>query len=405
MAHPMIASRREAGYASLAFGVILLLVLSLMSIYLARSGIVDLRTSANKARYAEALAQAERRLEVGLGWMTLSSNRATLDPTNDGLWPLCSTLAAPFSTFGNTWRCRAMSSTYTGPSGSQTDAFTLATPNDANVRGTIYYVATTGTSGDNTANATVKQGIYFYSILGDGTSQTPPMMGAGNVPLNGTFSVVANPNGAGPGVPVSVWSRVSISAPQGSSATCQIQEFTKDGDCSGSPISQKDIKGPDIVDNDPNFPTDVFQYVFGLPTSSYGTIKAQSPPLSDCSSLAGRTGIVWVTGNCTISGTVGNNGGLILVVEGGNIQLNANSRFRGLLFAFGPNGNAGDITANGGAQLYGSMISNDAVSMGININGTFDMIYDTNLIGEITSPGNTQFKPMARIPASWADYF
>lgn len=406
MAPQMNISRKEAGYASLAFGFILLLILTLMSLYLVRSGIIDLRTSANKARYAEALAQAERRLEVGLGWMTLSTNRATLNPTNDGLWPLCSTLAAPFSTFGNTWRCRAMSSTYTGPSGNQTDAFTLATPDDADVRGTIYYVATTGTSTDNSANATVKQGVYFYSTTGNGLSQAPPMMGAGNVPLNGTFSVVANPNGGGPGVPVSVWSKVSIDAPQGSSATCQIQEFTKNGDCSGSSISQKDVKGPDIVDNDPNFPSDVFQFVFGVPTNNHGTIKAQATQRSDCSSLGGLQGIVWITGSCSISGTVGSaSAPIILVVEGGDFQMNANSKFYGLLFAFGPNGDAGSITANGGAQFYGSMISNDAVSMGININGTFDMIYSTALIGEITTPGNTQFKPMARIPASWADYF
>jgi hypothetical protein len=203
-----------------------------------------------------------------------------------------------------------------------------------------------------------------------------------------------------------VWSKVTIDTPQGSSATCQIQEFTKNGDCSSSSISYKDVKGPDIVDNDPSFPADVFQYVFGVPTNDHGTIKAQATQRTDCSNLAGLQGIVWVTGSCTISGTIGSpTTPIILVVETGDYQMNANSKFYGLVFAFDPNGNAGSITANGGAQFYGSIISNDAVSMGININGTFDMIYSTDLIGQITSPGNTQFKPMARIPASWADYF
>ena len=396
---------RQGGYATLGIGVALMLMLSLMTIYLTRSGILDLRTSANKARYAEALAVAERRLDVGLAWLSLSANRATLTPANDGLWPLCNTLAAPFSGLGSNWRCRSLSSTYTGSTGNVSEGFVVATPNDVSARGRVYYIVATGQSADSSANAVVKQGVFFYSAIGDGLSHAPPLMGAGNVPLNGTFNVVANPNGGGTGVPISVWSRIAISVPSGSAATCQLHEYTQSGDCSSSAISSSSGKGVDIVDNDASFPADVFQYVFGVPTNNYGAIKAQATQVANCTNLAGLKGIVWVNGSCTISGTVGSvTDPIILVVEGGDFTMNANSRFYGLLFAFGPNGDAGSITANGGAKFYGSMISNDNLSMGININGTFDLIFTRALIDEITSPGNTQYKPMARIPGSWADY-
>lgn len=409
-------SKSQHGYATLAIGVVLLFMVSLMSIYLTRSGLIDLRTSANKVRYTEALAQAEERLETVLAWMSIGSNRNTI---NVASFANCSDASSPFDSISDTdWQCLQFSSGTVN--GLNQNDFTLLIPT-SQPDGSIYYIATNGQSADGSGNAQVMQGVYFYTANEDGDPTFPPMMGAGNVPLNGTFSVVPNPNGGGRGIPVSVWSRVNIDAPQGSSATCQIQEFNANGDCSTSPISYKDFKGPDIVDNDPSFPSDVFQYIFGVPSASYGTIKSQAQKVSNCNSLSGMTGIVWVTGSCTIAAgtTVGPN--LWVVVEGGDFQMNANSKFKGLLFAFGPpqydgDGNlivdgggkpiynAGSITANGGAQFFGSMISNDTTTMGININGTFDMIYSDSDIGTGSGPGETLFKPMARIPGSWSDY-
>jgi hypothetical protein len=229
------------------------------------------------------------------------------------------------------------------------------------------------------------------------------MVGTGNVPLNGTFSVVGNPNGGGTGVPVSVWSSISISNPSGSSATCQLYEFNRDGDCTGGAISSAAKgKGPDIVDNDPNFPTDLFLYTFGV---SPATVRGQATVVSNCNGLSGLSGIVWVTGDCTISGTIGSaTDPLMLVVESGDITMNANSRFYGLMFAYGPTGNAGSITANGGAKFWGSMLSNDTATMGININGTFDMLWDGSVVDAFTNSGNTEYTIMTLIPGSWADY-
>ena len=113
-----------------------------------------------------------------------------------------------------------------------------------------------------------------------------------------------------------------------------------------------------------------------------GIVKAQAnTTVTDCSNLVGLSGTVWVTGDCTIpsNSVVGSaTAPLQLIVESGDFTMNANSTFYGLLFAFGTpqsSYDAGTIQANGGAKFYGSMISNDPTDMGLQINGTFDMIY------------------------------
>lgn len=418
---------RQGGYATLGIAAVLLLVLSLITIYLTRSGIIDIRTSANKARYAQALADAERKLEIGLSWLGQSANRnpATFTPAS---WQLCSHSAfnglKVQAGLGANWRCLSQSITYTvntvGPV-TATTSFVISTPAATDAIGKSFFVVAEGSSDNGAGAAVVKQGVYFYSSNG-GAANAPPMMGAGNVPLNGNFTVVANPNSGGSGVPVSIWSKSVIDVPSGTAATCQLGEYRLAGDnCTGAAvISSSAGKGPDIVDNDPLFPSDVFEYLFGVPTLSYGTVKTQAQIVADCSNLVGKTGTVWVTGNCTIpSGTVVGSADapLQLIVEktagGGDFTMNANSTFYGLLFAFGPPAlpyvpsapyNAGDIKANGGAKFYGSMVSNDTVTMGVQINGTFDMIYLKDVMDKINNPANTQFKTMARIPGSWADF-
>lgn len=420
----------QGGYATLGIAVVLLLVLSLMTIYLTRSGIIDIRTSANKARYAQALTDAERKLETGLGWLSQSANRVTLlaeAPLED--WVPCDTLTSlKVQALGNTWLCRTrqLDGNFADLSLSPPDTvgYVLATPAATDAIGETFTVVAEGYTADSynadgTVNvqygvAVVKQGVYFYSSNG-GAANAPPMMGTGNIPLNGNFTVVANPNSGGKGVPVSVWSKTSIDVPSGSSATCQLGEYLlADNNCTGTAvISSSAGKGPDIVDNDSAFPTDVFQYVFGVPSDAYGIVKAQAKNVTNCNgaTLAGLTGTVWVTGPCTINGTVGTaDAPLQLIVESGAFTMNANSTFYGLLFAFGPpqgsptTYDAGAIKTNGGAKFYGSMISNDTTDMGLQINGTFDMIYLKDVMDKISNPANTQFKTMARIPGSWADF-
>lgn len=399
----------QSGYATLTIAIVLLIILSLMSIYLTRSGIMDIRSSANKVRYAKALAQAEDNLEKGFAWFGVGANRASVTPSG---WAGCDALDASYRAkdLGTAWKCFLSSSVGTPtapvtavPTGA---SFVIATPAaPAADVGRTFMIVAQGTSDDGTARAVVRQGVYFFSTAG--ISGAPPMMGAGNIPINGSYTVVPNPNGGGKGVPVSVWSKVSISNLSGAAQTCQLGEYLA-GACSANAISSSAGKGPDIVDNDSNFPADVFEFVTGYKSDQYQTVKLGATVVADCTNLTGLTGRVWVTGACTIpsGSTIGSEiAPLQLFVENADFTMNANSTFYGMLVAFGTPANsyaAGDIKANGGARFYGSMISNDPTSMGLQINGTFDMVFLPGVIDAITN--NTEFKSMARIPGSWADF-
>jgi hypothetical protein len=73
------------------------------------------------------------------------------------------------------------------------------------------------------ASATLVQTIGQYPKLGDLLNK-PPITTAGSAGVTGTLRVVTNPNGGGPGVPVSVWTRVNVQK-TGTTNTCYADEF------------------------------------------------------------------------------------------------------------------------------------------------------------------------------------
>jgi len=431
MRHPPHA--RQRGWASLAIGVILLAIISLAGLYVSRTVIVDLRTSANKQYGIQLFSEAESLIDEAL---IDADYRGTtprkIDLTTAAFWGSCTTFPAIYKDNykdgnGTQWSCtrctRGVDNTgqttwscdNTATDAQIVDAVVFARPVPAGGAVTwdslsLVYANALATD-DNGTRRLVRTAFSGRSILALGDTLPPPIMAAGNVPLNGTFSVVANPNGGGPGVPVSIWSARTIDAPQGSAATCQLGDFLLNNDCTTGALSNNTVgKGIDIVDNDPNFPQDVFEYLFGVPASNYQSIKdlaKQADQLySNCNDIAGKSGLVWVTGACTISGT--NNGTetapLLLVVEKADITMNAQSTFNGILFAFDKDGDAGNIKINGGATLRGVILSNDNTELGAQINGTFNLIYSPQISRDFTDPIESSLWMIVRQPRTWIDY-
>lgn len=77
------------------------------------------------------------------------------------------------------------------------------------------------------ARATATQTLGAYTLF-DNLPELPPIIAAGTVTLRGSIDVVANPNAAGPGVPVSIWTRSPVD-PNGTPNTCYIDEFFREG--------------------------------------------------------------------------------------------------------------------------------------------------------------------------------
>ncbi|OIN10367.1 hypothetical protein [Oceanisphaera psychrotolerans] len=92
--------------------------------------------------------------------------------------------------------------------------------------------------------------------------------------------------------------------------------------------------------------------------------------------------------------------------------MNAKSKFYGLLFSYDsdPDNPSFSISANGGAQVYGSLLANhDNVT---SMNGDFGFIYDEEIICDISgcvnsslgTGGSNPFISLDIIPGSWKDW-
>jgi len=151
---------------------------------------------------------------------------------------------------------------------------------------------------DEGARATAVKSFATHSTFALSADQ-PPIMASGAVDIRGTFQAVTSSNGAGPGVPVSVWTRKNVSD-GGTPDTCYPDEFFRSGTPTWHPSSTAAVKtlrcdscsctsnltkvqgnsctgGRDILANpalscsDGNqavrpeeFPCDLFEHVFGL---------------------------------------------------------------------------------------------------------------------------------------------
>ena len=153
-----------------------------------------------------------------------------------------------------------------------------------------------------------------------------------------------------------------------------------------------------IKDNDANFPTDMFAWLFG---ASPADVKANADQvLPDCSTLTtASTGLIWVTGDCSPPGDVGSRFDPVVLVVDGELAFGANTQFWGLAVA----NESPKVTLNGGFTIHGAMVVVDEVGPATNFqaNGTYNAIYDPCVFAAIFN--NDEFVEYAPVEGSWSD--
>ena len=188
-------------------------------------------------------------------------------------------------------------------------------------------LVSTGLIEGEAARATVTVTVGTYRIINTPPS-LPPVVASSVIAGLGNATIVANPNGGGKGVPLSVWTRGYLGAlgntASGSYQTCEADEFFRSDDSttlastgallcdncacpSAAKISVNGTEGKDSLDRDDTdsgvnkavdatlspayqFPCDLFAYVFG--TKARNNVVA-TDPFSDvpalCETLAPST--------------------------------------------------------------------------------------------------------------------
>lgn len=278
---------------------------------------------------------------------------------------------------------------------------------------------------DCNAEALVREQVSNFGAAAGGRSPKVPLTTKSSFPPNGTAEVVPNPNAGGIGVPVSVWMNANTSCSgnsvfdpsSGSWATCEMHEWygvnekPDDMACSGTcsctqaeSISFTDantsILGIDLV-SDTEFPCDLFQFYFGVPSSSYEIVKGYSKVISDCDSLGPDSfGIYWVSGgDCLVNSntTIGSVDHPVLLISAAPMtRFNGGAKMYGVLFITDVEDSSAEFQSIGTNTVYGSVI-NDAF-LG-SYQGTFQVVWADHVSDKAGNGGG-----LGSVLGGWSDF-
>ncbi len=378
------------GFTTLTVTLMLVSILVAVSVFIGKALVSEKRIALNEIEYRVAYATAEKGVAEAVAMIKVDSTVSSVSGTVNS---------------------------------SSAQASYNVDITDSAMAGVIDIISTATLPGGGQTRISMQ--VAERGILNpDNSGPAAPMMINGTAPLNGNITIVANPNGSGKGVPVSVWSKDTVNI-GGNAKTCGMEEYKENGCTTKNSYSYNQgatpVIGADIVANDPGFPSDMFDYVFGEPDSAaaWEHIYAKATAIvSSCSDplLTGGAGFFIVegsSGTCTF-GTVGSpTSPVILLVKDANVVMNGGSVFHGLLFSYDSDpDNTPDYTlsAAGGATIYGSLLANhDGVKL---TGGTFKFIYDEGVICDLSGCVNSSlgtgssnpFISIDIIPGSWKDW-
>jgi hypothetical protein len=452
----------QRGVATLVVAMVLLIAATFLTFFAAKIGIQEQRMAGNDARQKGAFQTAEALLDRAKTFLNVNSSAfadwgwtacaGTAMPCGDG----------QNVKFDGSWSFVEVrdlaTSDGTGDSGDDSlgtlsgDAYYL-TRDPAAVSGgsqPVLLVAQ-GLSDDGSGRAVVRQALKRVFTVQPGP--IPPLT-APAVGISGSFHLVGNPNhlltkaelqnittancnnfNAGSGQLLSIWTdqpfntlvngvgswdlcqaqffKTNTEAPLSSYGGCFLGTSTSGCGCQSDQDPQLSVcrsqnfgnsSDPNkltvcgIKDNDPNFPDDLFAWLFGAAPED---VKANADQvLPNCSSLTTASkGLIWVTGDCSPPGDVGSRLDPVVLVVDGEITFGANSQVWGLAVA----NESPKVKLNGGFTIHGAMVLVDHVNppTTFQASGTYNAIYDPCVFAAIFN--NDDFVEFAPVEGSWSD--
>jgi len=422
----LMSLKSQQGVVTLLVSIILLIGVTLITIFAARIGVMDQRISGNELRHKVAFASAEAGLDQAAAY--LDANPVLHDGSVADGWATCAGSTSIFPCNLNGAEL-VLATVVTGTSITASINNILPLSDSFLVKTTDTVIALgQGTSDDGTGAAIAQVSFAKTSLLTPG--EVPPLM----VPsgdLSGNFNIVPNPNGGGPGVPISVWAKDTLDTSGANWKTCDHGEFkdasdvcmdTKGDGVSGdswsscscsTELSNSSNVGDDIVlYAAADFPVSPFVYIFGDDTNgdTFATLspeilaraEATGLVLEDCDTLSsdfnGLAGssLVWITGAlCKISAGVeigSRDKPIILVVEG-ELRVNAGAEVWGILMGLDK------FVLNGGPIIHGSAISEIASEL---TNGNYSQVYDESVFDNLRD--DTVNTEIAKVTYSWRNF-
>ena len=298
----------------------------------------------------------------------------------------------------------------------------------------------------------VTEPVTNFSAL-NGPPPNVPLTTRATFPPGGTAEIVANPNGGGVGVPLSVWAsdNVGYCAAQGLEggttsslcngaawSTCQFQEWyevdempddmkcpTSQCECSNAQGETMSFIEPNVINallNDDSltdadikaackdllgidvhwasdFPCDLFSYYFGVPKSQYQLIKSSSEILTDCSSLdANSSGLIWIDGAlCDLPSTIGSLDDPVMLISAADVtKADGNGEVFGVMFVTDVEKPQAYLTWAGNYTWFGAVVVDAEVKQ---FRGTMKLVYNQTSASRAHGAGN-----LGALMGGWTDF-
>ena len=315
--------KKNRGMVTLLTAIVILVLLSIMVIFATKVGLFDQRMSANEARYKEAFTTAEAGLDFAVQKFDYEFRKAGINNTC-GVFTATNTMRTLIIALdGQVKNLKTDGTTKSADTPWFSVDVTLTpacTALNEDIVPLIQFTST-GTGADGTGTATIWQQVSMAKALPGGAPDVPIIVD-GSVATGGDYNIVANPNGGGPGVPVSIWTPVGTDVEMGgSSATCHREFYVGNNPQCSNPsgksetlskgetnlvLAAYDSTRPDILPNDPGFPPDLFAYLFGVSRVDWTSVKAKAANHNqvqgNCTGLDATAGatypIWWIEGDC-----------------------------------------------------------------------------------------------------------
>ncbi|MDX1706669.1 pilus assembly PilX N-terminal domain-containing protein [Pseudidiomarina sp.] len=363
----------QQGFATLTLTVLMLAVIILVTLYTARFKAQEQRIMRNHLASHEAFVIADAGLERVI--MRLDADRTNVNRTITGV---------------------IGAGVYTATLTGQRISDTLRGDVD------IVDVDLVAQSADGRGRKNIGMKLAVIPLMR--RAPAVPVAVRGNMNVSGSFQIVANPNGGGDGVPLSIWTSGNVDI-NGNGTTCGQEEFSN-GNCSSQPFSERGDHGMDILDNDTNFPADLLDYVFGVPEASWEDLRELADiQVTDCTGLGPASkGFIWVTGSCSMGAgdVIGSEEEpVILVMQDAHLTMNGGATIFGMVFSFTTPGNATQysLQMNGGSLVHGSVLANRNPDLS---NGNLTVRYAESVLTNMINKGT--FRRVHRVGGSWHDF-
>ncbi|NVK54638.1 MAG: hypothetical protein HWE26_03395 [Alteromonadaceae bacterium] len=260
-----------------------------------------------------------------------------------------------------------------------------------------------GRSADGLARVNIQEDVIIAPLL----QRLPPapVMTNSKVSPALAFTLVANPNGAGEGVPLSMWTKEPLPGAALNGISCAVYEY-QTGHCATRGYSGAAGKGLDIVDQSAQFPGDLNDWLFGIAESDWRYLLSLSNAYATtCDGLDRASGgLIWVSGNCKVArdSAIGSqHAPVVLVIHNGGLEMAGDARIYGLVYFFRAPDHRGKsaINMDTGAAIRGALVANQAMG---EAEAQLTVLFDAKVMSGLLE--QELLLRVSRVPGSWRDF-